>query len=180
MNITIYLNDSSYAFPVDFLAIEEAMQLCKMGEGTLNSPITIDDFTTIRYAFPKIEADTKVQLALQVDESSKAYDPKLICVKLMDIGKKFNDEKAPDGNEWEDIFDCRSKHIVCTPDGILYISPNTDGNCIIKAKRCKTDSYLRYSILFSALVKEQKENKTPKRVFYIIDPLVKVSSGVGF
>ncbi|WP_335965133.1 hypothetical protein [Galbibacter sp. PAP.153] len=179
MEIQVVLNgNDSTSFPINMTEIEQVLQYCELGIGTSYKPIEIDDFIYIRNTFPEIKENTTIELSLKKEEKERHLEIKLVCVKVMNIGIAFNQKKGIDNENWNTIFDCDQNNVVFSPDGVLYITPDASEICTVKTKSPE-NSFLSYSILFSAEMKDHHQSKRKKEYYFIIDPLIKVSSGVG-
>ena len=169
-------------FPITLKDLENAVQACYLNLGTMYKPIAVDNFVTLGgNEFPTIIPNTKLSIGIKTDKGDKecrAMDPQLLCCKVKNVGKSFNDGLTEiHENHWKNIFDCKGKHIFAAPDGTLYISPDKDNVCHIATQKKVFDAYVSYSILFSLLI-EYKEGHQ-RRYYFLLDPLVQVSSGVG-
>ncbi|EIJ37081.1 hypothetical protein JoomaDRAFT_0014 [Galbibacter orientalis DSM 19592] len=179
MQVQIVLNgNESTSFPINMSELEQVLQSCELGIGTSYKPIEIDDFIYIRNTFPEIKENTTIELSLKKEARENHLEIKLICVKVVNIGITFNQRKGINNDNWNKIFDCDQNNVLFSPDGILYVKPDPSEICRLKTKSPE-NSFLSYSILFSAEIKDPNHNELKKEYFFIIDPLIKVSSGVG-
>ena len=170
--------DYSKKFPISLKDLENAVNTCYLGLGTPYQPIDVDNFVDLNgNQFPDIPENAKITLKLQPQENDYQYrlnDPVLVCCKVKNVGRAFNDKDDIPKNYWEKIFDCNHKQIYSAPDGTLYIAPNKDNACIISTKKDIPDSFVSYSIIFSLIIKHKDGYK--RRYYFILDPVVRISS----
>lgn len=169
-------------FPINLKDLEEAVRTCYLGLGTPYQPIAVDNFISLgEDQFPDIPPKAKVSIKLcpenEEDCQYKLSDPKLVCCKVKNVDRKFNDKDRIAKGYWKKIFKCDSKHIFSAPEGTLFISPNKKGKCSISTKRKPAKTTLAYSIIFSLVI--EHSDKYRRRYYFIFDPVVKVSSGRG-
>lgn len=166
-------------FPVDVEALEAATLSTYLELGTQYAPIRADNFISlVNNQFPSISTNTKVVVSLTTKESEdceedEKYIPengRLVCCKVKNVGKDFNDNRMEIfNNNWVNIFDMDSENLILAPDGTLYIGPNKRGACIIQTQKEVPNSYLSYSILFSLIFKE-------RNYYFILDPVISIRS----
>uniref|UniRef100_UPI00404A24AA hypothetical protein n=1 Tax=Gelidibacter sp. TaxID=2018083 RepID=UPI00404A24AA len=176
------LNLPSIPFKIQLKELENAIENCYTQLGTPYDPIMIDNFVTVgENAFSTIDKETKVSVSLELgsheDNSSKIIDHKLVCCKAKIVDKKFiNSGSIADNKYWEKIFK-PNELSYSAPDGTLYISPNDEGKCVVSTVKSDEDRNLSYSILISLKVELGKEDLLGRVFYFILDPLVKISSG---
>ncbi|WP_375324085.1 hypothetical protein [Flagellimonas sp. GZD32] len=168
-------------FPVVLEALEQAMADCYLGIGTPYEPIAIDNFVTIGgYVFPALEPNTRIAITLEpdiTDHKNILSAPELVCCFVKNVGKSFTDKDCKLNGYWKHIFDYDDEWVQNAPDGTLYIAPNNKGECKIATRDKKLDENVSYSIMFS-MVMTNAENRE-RRYYFVLDPLVKISSGGG-
>ena len=131
--------------------------------------------------FPEIPAKAKITIKLcpenDDDSQYKLSDPKLVCCKLKNVGRAFNDNDIIAKDYWKTIFDCDSKYILSAPEGTLYIAPDKKSRCCITTKNKFPDTFVAYSILFSLIIVHKDGYK--RRYYLILDPVVRIRSTPG-
>lgn len=168
-------------FPILLPALQEAMTDCYLGIGTPYEPIAIDNFVTIGdYVFPVLEPNSHITISLvseRGDDNGILKDASLECCMVKNVGKDFTDKDCKLQGYWKKIFSYDKKLVQNTPDGTLYIAPDRKKKCRISTKDVELDDNVSYSILFSMVMKVNK--KRQRRFYFVLDPLVKISSGGG-
>lgn len=169
-------------FKIRLKELKDAIEDCYMALGTPYDPIKIDNFVTIseENSFSLIDKKTKILISLKADSGdnlSTIIDYSLVCCKIKNVGKAFLNHNNLLTNSWKEIFKYKKEHICNAPDGTLYVSPNKNKKCVITVKETDVENILSYSILISMNI-EFEQQKT-RRYYLMLDPLVKVSSGIG-
>lgn len=169
-------------FPINLKDLEEAVKACYLGLGTPYQPIPVDNFVNLDgNQFPAIPAKAKITIKLcpenKDDCQYKLSDPKLVCCKVKNVGRTFNDKDLIAKNYWKKIFDCDSKHIFSAPEGTLYISPDKKNRCRISTKKKFPNTVVAYSIIFSLSIELKDGYK--RRYYFILDPVVDIRSTPG-
>lgn len=170
-------------FPIDVDALEATTLSTYLEPGTQYAPIRADNYISlVNNQFPSILSNTKLVVSLTTKESEDCedceeeenYTPengRLVCCKVKNVGKIFNDGKLQIlNNNWTSIFEMDSENLIEAPDGSLYIASNKKGECTIQTQKEVPESYLSYSILFSLIFGE-------RNYYFMLDPIVKVNSG---
>ncbi len=167
-----------YKFPI---AIDQLVSVVKdsyLGLGTAYDPILIDDFVTqTRTKSPEIDQQTTLSLQLVYENEHPEYpdlQPAILCCKIRNVGRSFNDDQLVPEMRWEDIFVFDKKRLLATPDGYLYVSPNKDNVCILTTKTVLDITYLAYSIILAMTITDM--NGIKRRYYFIIDPVVRIRS----
>jgi hypothetical protein len=169
---------ASYTIKVSDL--KTALKESYLGLGTPYSPIPIDNFVELgNNEFPTIYSNSKIHIWLDPNEPkplTKDLELTLVCCKVINVGKHHIDglDGTPD-SKWNEMFVCKGKRIVNTPDGTLYVASNPKGICKIKTRKKAVDATIAYSIIFSTKTK----NKSDRSYYFTLDPVVRVSSGEG-
>lgn len=168
-------------FPILLPALKKAMAECYLGIGTPYEPIAIDNFVkTGSYAFPVIKPSSDISISLESDtDDNKGLlkGAKLVCCMVKNVGKAFTDKNCELNGYWNKIFDYNKRWVQSSPDGTLYISPNKKKKCIVSTKDVELDDNLSYSIMFSMVMRDTTKKR--RRYYFVLDPLVKISSGAG-
>lgn len=165
----------------------DAISHCYLGLGTPYDPFVIDNFVNIGgNSFSEITEQTKISISLKTthdEKLDKIEDSKLVCCKVKNVGKIFNRNIDLPNYKWNKIFKYDKKFMYGTPDGVLYVSPD-NGVCVVSnnldSKKDTGKAYyddISYSILISLKVKNGDEKG--KWYYFILDPLVKISSNGG-
>ena len=178
INLTTKKNYSR-KFPINLKDLEEAVKTCYLGLGTPYQPILVDNFVSLGDSqFPAIPAKAKISIKLCPEDEGdcqyKLSDPKLVCCKVKNVDRKFNDKDRIAKKYWKKIFNCDSKLIFNAPEGTLFISPNKKGKCSISTRKKFPDTIVAYSIMFSLII-EHKDGYR-RRYYFILDPLVDIRS----
>ncbi len=166
-------------FPVNLKDLEEAIKASYLGLGTPYQPIAVDNFISLGDSqFPAIPAKAKITAKLcpknKDDCQYKLSAPQLVCCKVKNVGRVFNNTDRIAKNYWKVIFHCDSKHIFGAPEGTLFIAPNKKGKCSISTTKKFPETVVAYSIMFSLIIEHKSNYK--RRYYFILDPVVKVSS----
>ncbi|WP_026752996.1 hypothetical protein [Sediminibacter sp. Hel_I_10] len=183
MKIKIATNMSSLYLEVLGIYLDKAVKHMDLGEGTLSYPIALDKFVVnTADAIPEIIIGTDKYITLTLECSNneeKNYEPILHYCKGSDLTKA-----SEQLINWSDIFKLANKgsepddKITISPDGFLYLkSDETNKNCTIELKSEAPwfERYIGYSAILS-LSMEIAEDGRKKRLYFILDPLMKVSS----
>ncbi len=162
-------------FPINTNGLVTAIKTSYLNLGTSYDPIRADNFINLdNYEFPSIDKNTKISISLENENIEERFNfiiGKLICSKIKNVGKEFNNLINPPKKYWSKIFNINSAHIYATPDNFLYVSPDNNGICTIATKKNAIDSYVSYSIIFSIALDNGK-----RPYYYILDPIIKVSA----
>lgn len=162
-------------FPINTNGLVTAIKTSYLNLGTSYDPIRADNFINLdNYEFPSIDKNTKISISLEnenIEESFNFIIGKLICSKIKNVGKEFNNLIDPPKNYWDKIFNLKGAHIHSTPDNFLYVSPDNNGICSISTKKNAIDAYISYSIIFSISLTGGE-----RPYYYILDPVVHVRS----
>jgi len=166
-------------FPINANDLKEAVKTCYLGLGTPYQPIRVDNFVNLEGSqFPIIPPKAKISIKLCPEDGDdcqyKLSDPKLVCCKVKNVDRKFNDKDRIAKGFWKKIFDCNSKHVFCAPEGTLFISPNKKGKCSISTRKIFPETIVAYSIMFSLIIEHKDGYK--RRYYFILDPVVKIRS----
>ncbi|MDO6472784.1 hypothetical protein [Maribacter sp. 1_MG-2023] len=186
MKIKIGTEKSSLYLNVLGSYLEKAVKYMDLGEGTLSYPIALDKFVVnTNDAIPEviIGVDKNIDMILEYSKDEKKdYSPRLHYCKGSDLTK---DSESSIG--WGEIFELNDRssrpdaQITISPDGFLYIkSDNTYEKCTIELKSEAPifERYISYGAVLSLEMEITKEGKK-KRLYFILDPLMKVSSNQG-
>ena len=166
-------------FPINLKDIRAAVNDCYLGLGTPYQPILADSFVSLGdNQFPEIPAEAEITIKLHPEKKDNPQyilsNPKLVCCKVKNVGRVFNDHDLIAKDYWNSIFDCDSEHIYCAPEGTLYISPDKKDRCSITTRKKFHDSFVAYSIIFSLII-DHKDN-FKRRYYFILDPVMKIRS----
>lgn len=166
-------------FPINLKDIRAAVNTCYLGLGTPYEPIRADSFVSLGdNQFPEIPAETKITIKLHSEKKDdpqyKLSNPKLVCCKVKNVGRVFNDQDLIAKDYWKNIFESDSEHIYSAPEGTLYISPDKKNECCITTKKKFPDSFVAYSIMFSLIIDHKDDFK--RRYYFILDPVVQIRS----
>ncbi len=166
-------------FPVDIKDLKQAIRACYLGLGTPYAPIKVDNFVNLDgNQFPEIPQKAKISIKLYPENEDdceyKLSKPKLVCCKVKNVGRKFNDKDLIAKKHWKKVFKINTKHIFYAPEGTLYISPNKKGRCSISTRKKIPNIVVAYSIMFSLIIKHK--DGFQRRYYFILDPVVRISS----
>ncbi|MEZ4811862.1 MAG: hypothetical protein R2819_16010 [Allomuricauda sp.] len=165
---------STIKFGVSAKAIQETIRECFVGIGTPYEPIRIDNFVDLRgFEFPVIQGSTLITISLE-SETKPKKKPQLLCCRVINVGRDFNEKGDFPENHWEAIFKGNESNIFGAPDGTLFISTNKKNKCKISTLKKVPDVFVAYSIIFSLDIKLRKGYK--RRYYFILDPVVRISS----
>lgn len=186
MKIKIATGEKSLYLNVLGSYLEKAVKHMDLGEGTLSYPISLDKFVVnTTDAIPEIIIGTDKIVELSVERTNKEeinYTPKLHYCKGSDLTKA-----SEHSINWSEIFklgDNRSgsdAKITISPDGFLYVSSDdTYKKCSIElqSEAPTMERYISYSVVLS-LDMEITKDGSKKRLYFILDPFMKVSSNQG-
>ncbi len=169
-------------FTIKIKELKAAFADSYMGLGTPYAPIQVDNFIDLEnQEYATIYPNTQITAHLTCDDfTSTIKNMQLICCKVTNIGREYNDElKGGQANSWATIFELnrkngkRIKSIYPAPDGTLYIAANSKGKCRINTCEKISNAMLAYSILFSATLKLEND-KVEKSYYFVLDPVVKI------
>lgn len=147
--------------------------------GTQYEPIRADNFISLNgQQFPSIGPDTKISVSLSEKENDDQGDKpvpymgQLVCCTIKNVGQAYNNNSMQLlADQWKFIFKL-DEHILCAPNGTLYVSPNDKKKCVLQTLPELTDAYLSYSMLFTFTFNE-------RNYYFNLDPLVGVRSRGG-
>jgi len=180
-------------FIINAERLVEAINYCNLGLRDLSTPINangfiIDSGTEIPEYFDNEEIILELYLN-HGDSPSPIAESSIISSTLKNITKALNYNAYRTRELIERVFDLDNpnlnqyvQHISLLPDGSVCIAPNSKTSCKIKTKdrKCLKNStdpfcgtvYFSYSLTFSfSLI------GTDDFYYFIIDPLLKISSG---
>lgn len=166
-------------FSIKIKELAEALEGGYMGLGTPYFPIQVDNFIDLENReYASIYPNTKITAHLVFEEPNKKVKAmQLVCCKVTNIDRVHNDElRGSPGNPWSGIFKLKRNRHYPTPDGTLYVAPNDDGECCIRTKKNIAEALLAYSLIFSATM-ELDGDGCAKNYYFVLDPVVKISSG---
>lgn len=170
-------------FNLDLKNLKDADDESLLALGTLYDPIPADFFINkTKTEIPTFYKNEKITVQWDPDYGGiEGMTVKVICCKIKNIGRKFNESIDEIENPWQQVFTLPHGSVT-TPDGLLYLiptSPNSNGTTAFELDvqdDPKEDTYMSYNIIFS-ITYTSKEGSV-RRQYFVIDPLLKVSSGV--
>ena len=180
MEITLHeKNKHKISFRVQVERLIDALKSCDLGIGTLSDPIQIDGFvSTNHHELDTFYPGETIKMRFKIGKKHPEFQ--MVCCKLINIGKNFNEGGMIVLNPWDGIFEYKGqKNIITLPDSSLCVIP--EGNvCSITIPDSKNDlpekfNYISYSIIFSITLKLE-EQEALKSFFLVMDPVIKVSS----
>lgn len=181
MKITLHKKKKTkkISFDIQDKRLKETLENCELGAGTLSNPITADGFVTIN----DHELDTFYAgetIKLKIKRRKKDPNIRLVCCKLGNIGKQFNEGAMTPLNPWAGIFEVVGKNILQLPDSSICLIPDNTNSCSISIPQERKGTpeqlnYLSYSIIFSYTL-QKKGDKELSTYFFVLDPVIKVSS----
>ncbi len=166
-----------YYIPLALKDLEIALNESYLGLGTPYQPIPVIDFITLtKSKLPEITASTKITIALieDDDEDYLKVNPKIICCKANEVGKKLNNLPEIPKDHWSEIVDFKNKNLISAPDGTLFIAPNSKNICEVNTMPGLSDAYISYSLIFSISTSDQ--NGYRRAYYLILDPLLRIRS----
>ncbi|WP_025743196.1 hypothetical protein [Aquimarina pacifica] len=178
---TLGMPDIESFISVNLEDIKNAVQSSYLGLGTPYSPIVIDDFVNFMdNKLPVLLSKTQIKIELELDKSEnndKNFNPNLICLKAINVGRKFNDRKIIEIDFWQEVFNFEIGNLYAAPDSTLYISPTKKNETIMATNNKLPNLYVAYSILFSMKIRINEDHGYSDRTYYFtIDPLLHISS----
>ncbi|ALM08816.1 hypothetical protein SB49_14190 [Sediminicola sp. YIK13] len=186
MKIKIGTDKSSLYLDILLAYLVRAIKHMDLGEGTLLYPIPLDKFVVNNADdIPEITIgiDKHIEMTLESSKNEeKHYSPKLHYCKGSDLTKA-----SEQSINWSNIFHISDMgsgpdaKITISPDGFLYVkSDDTNKNCTIdlRSEAPPLERYIGYSAVLSLNMETTKDGHK-KRLYFILDPLMKVSSNQG-
>ncbi len=167
-----------YKFPIAIDDLVSVIRDSYLGLGTSYDPIVVDDFVTLtRSKYPEIAEQTTISIQLVYESGNPAYadlKPQIVCCKIRNIGRAFNNDSLLPENHWSTIFQFDENRLLSAPDGILYVSPDKDNICHITTKKEMNAIYLAYSVIIAMTIPDNTGEK--RRYYFILDPVVRIRS----
>lgn len=175
-------NKNNISFNVQVTRLHEAITKADIGLGTSSYPIVINNFVTINdpnlYSFYPGETISITLIDDIINPEDSRLDLELVSCRLLNIGQEFNNSKSTLANPWSGVFNLDTNKIVIAPDGSLSITPENNA-CSITVSEDPNESskttFVSYSILLKSKV--SLSTNTVKVFYFLIDPLIKVTSG---
>ncbi len=176
-------NKNQPSFTIKIKELLEALESSYMGIGTPYQPIPVDNFINLEnQEYATIHPRTQITAYLSWSDSTNTLvDMQMVCCKVTNIDRRHNDDlKGNPGNPWSEFFKLKRKSgkrlrtIYPAPDGTLYVGPKKNGKCCINTCKKVPDAILAYSMIFSATV--QFDNDNQRSYYFVLDPVIKVSS----
>ena len=168
-----FKSDLSSSLDLSFLTSDllDAINSTNIGRGTPLNPILMDGFVKNRLnGIPVIKAGEEISLQLSGD--SNIIKPQLIYGEIQNITQGHNGYMSKE--DWLQFFewDDTDKTKVVSPNGILYVKPDSEGVCRIQSKTSIQDIIIYYGVVICF---------TYNNVICYgkVDPLAKISSGGG-
>ncbi len=166
---------SKISFSVQFRRLGEAIATCNLGIGNVFAPIVIDGFVTINdYDLDTFYGGETIRM--EFDSKTVPRDFQVVCCKINNVGKEYNSGSLSVLNPWDNIF-VKNEQTLYLPDGSLCIMPekNVCEITVMEGVPSYPDkfNYISYSIIFSL---NYLENDELRKYYFIIDPLLKISS----
>ncbi|WP_298512225.1 hypothetical protein [uncultured Kordia sp.] len=175
------------SFTVQTKLLLEAINNTDIGLGTSANPILIDGFVSINDAnlYEFFSGET---IAFQLESDygkEKEFDLlplELVGCHIHNVGQDFNRRFVSLPNPWENIFDTAPKSIIKLPDGSLSIEP-IDKICAITVAKGLDDkvldTYVSYRVVLKSTttVKNAEGREILRTFYFVIDPLIKITSG---
>ena len=184
MEITLTSHKSILKLEFLLPYLKTAVKYMNLERGSLNYPIALDSFVlNTSDAIPelRIGVDHQINLELNYDASEdEEYKPMLHFCKGRDLTKSSIMSII-----WSDIFNVndlgsdREPKISLPPDGCLYLKSDDYKTCTIdlKTESPTLERFISYSAILSLNMEIDDEQK--ERLYFILDPLLKVSSNQG-
>lgn len=175
------------SFTVQTKLLLEAINNTDIGLGTSSNPIIIDSFVSINDA-DLFEFFSDEMIAFQlVSDYEKESDTNSLVLELVgchihNVGQDFNKRFVTLPNPWKNIFDITPDTILELPNGSLSVKPVKDV-CSIKVARGLDDqilnTYVSYEVILKSTItmKDVSEKEILRTFYFVIDPLIKVTSG---
>jgi len=180
-----YSGTNKISFAVQVARLHEAITKTDIALGTSAKPISIDTFVTINdanlYEFKSGET-IAFQLVEADGSAHKKMELELVACRIHNVGQDFNARFVTLPDPWKNIFDTSPENILELPDGSLTIKSIDDICAITVIKDSGADaltSFLSYEVVFKSTINVTTPSGESKlRTFYfVIDPLIKVTSG---
>lgn len=175
-------DENNISFNVQVARLHEAITKADIGLGTSSYPIVINNFVTINdpnlYSFCPGEKITITLIDTIINPETPRLDLELVSCRLLNIGQEFNNSESTLANPWSGVFNLDTKNIVIASDGSLSIKPENNACSITIAEDSNKSSkttFISYSILLKSKV--LTSTNTEKVFYFLIDPLIKVTSG---
>lgn len=156
-----------------------------LGIGTLYDPIPADSFILkTKTEIPTYYKGQTITVKWNADMTGVPDTTvDLICCQIKNIGRTFNEAVDKPINPWERVFKLSDKELT-TPDGLLYLyptpisSPSGESEFSLEVinNDLSEDTYMSYNIVFS--VTYTTDAGLVRCQYFVVDPLLKVSSGV--
>lgn len=165
--------------PISYSELRDVIDSCYLGLGTPYAPIDADNFIVLEEdKFPVIRARTTINIRIVPSKGGdKDFDlgePRLVCCKVTNVGRKFNEKNKLATGNWKKVFKNKQDALSIAPDGTLYVAPNKDGACIIETRKKFPDTLVAYSVIFS--LKITHSDGFERRYYFVLDPVVRISS----
>lgn len=186
MTIKIASEKSILELEVLISYLKNAVKFMDLEQGSLAYPIALDKFViNNKDAIPEVSIGIDKYISLNLEFNSaeeEAYKPMLHYCKGTDLTKAST---LP--INWFDIFKFDDSgsgieaKISIAPDQVIYVkSDDTYTNCTIdlKAEAPYFTRYISYSVILSLEI-EIGGDEGKERLYFIFDPLMKVSSNQG-
>ena len=161
---------------VQLVSLTEAVNHFDLGLGTLSNPINADAFVNINT--PEIATFYNgEEISIEVNTGGgSSVDPILINCGIRDLTKETDLGAILTNKVLSEVFDIEDEKVQLLSNGSISITPEDNGSqCVIGIKdQAFPDTYVAYSITFSLLLKN--EDGTQSRYYFIVDPLLKISS----
>lgn len=158
-----------------------AVNKCNLSYATLSNPLIADDYVNINTPdVPTFYSGDELIINVKAtDNGTKEVNAKLVGCSMKNVSKSFNLTPKRTQELMKDTFETTPPTIMVLPDGSITIAPSVDETtCTITIKdTIEEDVYIAYTIVFSLLLEDYEHQL--KRYYFIIDPVVRISSGQG-
>ncbi len=162
---------------IQIASLNEAVNYCNMGVGTLSCPIVADAFININT--PDIVSffngeEIVIKVVTGVDDD--ALHPQIICSSIKNVTKNPNLGATSTQDLISNVFVCDVKEVQLLADGSICIWPDETGtsSTITIKDAYFPDVFVAYSIVFSLNLKNTENSY--ETYYFIVDPLMKISS----
>ncbi|AXG69867.1 hypothetical protein KORDIASMS9_02095 [Kordia sp. SMS9] len=171
------------SFTVQTKLLLEAIKYTDIALGTSAKPIPIDSFVSINDSeLHEFLSGETIAFQLAPNNDSEDLELELVACNIHNVGQDFNNKFVTVPHPWKNILDVDKESILELPDGSLSIKPE-NGICSIEVSKGlddkKLEAYLSYKVIFKTTISiKNRSGKEMLRTFYfVIDPLIKVTSG---